>query len=104
MKTQEERMTADDLRAIMTYLRDKVELDTPYPIQLKFQAPTEDEMIQAGLNAEGVHQILSAGWWEEMVTDIIETPDFCEPDEPMEQVLEYAKDVVSDYLRKRVEL
>jgi len=29
----------------------------------------------AGLNAEGVEQVLSAPWRDEMVTDIIETPD-----------------------------
>lgn len=96
-------MTADDLRDIMAYLRDKVQFEVD-PVQLKFQPPTEDEMIQKGLNAEGVRQILTAVWWKEMVTDIIETPDFCEPDESAEQILEYAKDVVSDYLRKRVEL
>ena len=97
-------MTADDLRDIMAYLRDKVQFEVADPVQLKFQHPTEDEMIQKGLNAEGVRQILTAGWWKEMVTDIIETPDFCEPDESAEQIFEYAKDVVSDYLRKRVEL
>ncbi len=97
-------MTADELRGIMAYLRDKVQLEAADPIEVKFQAPTEDEMIQAELNGEGVRLILSADWWEEMITDIIETPDFCEPDEPPEQILEYAKDVVSDYLRKRVEL
>lgn len=97
-------MTADDLRAIMTYLRDKVQLETADPVQLKIQQPTENDMILAGLNADGVRKILTADWFEEMVTDIIETPDFCEPDESPEQILEYAKDVVSDYLRKRVEL
>ncbi len=97
-------MTPDDLRDIMAYLRDKVQLETADPIQLKFNAPTKDEMIQAGLNAEGIQQIISAAWWEEMITDIIETPDFCEPDESPEQILEYAKDVVSDFLRKRVDL
>ncbi len=97
-------MTPDDLRAIMAYLRDKVALETADPIQIKFEASTEEGMIQAELNAEGVRQILSADWWEDMITDNIETPDFCEPDAPPEQILEYAKDVVSDYLRKRVEL
>jgi hypothetical protein len=97
-------MTADDLRAIMAYLRDKVQLDTSEPIKLKFQSPSENEMIQDGLPPEGTRQILSAEWWEDMIIDIIETPDFCEPDESPEQILAYAKDVVSDYLRKRVKL
>ncbi len=97
-------MTANDLRAIMAYLRDKVAVETADSVQVKFQTPTEDEMVQERLNPEGVRRILSADWWEEMITDIIETPDFCESDEPPEQILEYAKDVVSDYLMKRVEL
>jgi len=61
-------------------------------------------MIEAGLNAEGANQILNIDWWEEMITDIIETPDMCEPDESPEQVLQYAKDVVSEYVRKRFPL
>lgn len=100
-------MTPDELRAIMAYLRDNVRLnssDSGNPFHITFSTPTEDEMIQAGLNAKGVAHILSAPWWEDMITDIIETPDFCEPDDTPEQVLDYARDVVSDYLRKRVSL
>lgn len=97
-------MTADDLRAIMAYLRDKVQYQEAYPSPISFQPPTENEMIQAGLNSDGVRKILAADWWDDMITDIIETPDFCEPDDSPEQILEYAKDVVSDYLRKRVKL
>ena len=100
-------MTPEELRAIMTYLRDKVELstdDAENPIVINFFAPSAEKMIDAGLNAEGVNEILSASWWEEMVTDIIETPDFCDPEDSSEQVLEYAKDVISDYIRKRVKL
>lgn len=100
-------MTPDELRAIMAYLRDNVQLDSSDsgdPFHITFTAPTEDEMVHAGLNAQGVNRILTSSWWKDMVTDIIETPDFCEPEDTPEQVLEYAKDVVSDYLRKRVDL
>ena len=41
---------------------------------------------------------------KEMTADIVETPDLCEASDPPQQVLEYAKDVVSEYLRKRVQL
>ena len=71
---------------------------------IMFQAPTEGMMIDAGLNAKGVRRLLRVPWWEEMVADIVETPDFCEPDDSPEQVLEYARDVVSDYIRKRFPL
>ncbi len=100
-------MSPDELRAIMAFLRERVRLgskESECPIAITFLSPTAGEMVGAGLHAEGVEQVLSAPWWAEMVTDIIETPDFCEPDESPEQVLEYAKDVVSDYIRKRVSL
>ena len=96
-------MTPDQLKAIMNYLREKVTLSSgqsEVPAEITFQVPTENEMIEAGLNAEGVRRILSVPWWEEMVTDIIETPDMCDPNESPQQVLIYAKDVVSEYIRK----
>ncbi len=100
-------MSPDELRAIMAYLRDRVEMGSENDkgsVVITFLAPTAEDMIGAELNADGVGQVLSALWWEEMKTDIVETPDFCEPDESPQQVLEYAKDVVSDYIRKRVSL
>ena len=69
-----------------------------------FDAPTADEMIQAGLNPQGCRQILDAPWWDEMVDDILETPQVCDPEDPPEQVLQYARDVVSEYIRKRAQL
>ncbi|MBU0754473.1 MAG: hypothetical protein KJ645_05000, partial [Planctomycetes bacterium] len=66
-----------------------------------FQTPKEEEMIAAGLNAEGVRRLLGVPWWDEMVEDIVETPDMCDPDDAPQQVLDYAKDVVSEYIRKR---
>ena len=100
-------MTPEELRAIMAYLKEKVRLGAEKDsdqVRIHFDGTTEDEMIRAGLNAEGVKLILQAPWWEEMVTDIIETPDFCEPDDAPKQILAYAKDVVSDYIQKRVPL
>jgi len=97
-------MTPEELRAIMAYLRERVHLgskEAESPVLITFHGPTESEMIGAGLNAEGVRQILSVPWWDEMVADIIETPDFCDPGDSLQQVLEYARDVVSDYIRKR---
>jgi len=98
-------MTSEELRAIMDYLRESVHLGEEGPessISITVHGATEAEMIGAGLHAEGVKQILGRPWWEEMITDIIETPDFCDPDDPPHQVLEYARDVVSDYIQKRV--
>jgi len=100
-------MTPEELRAILAYLRDRVQLGSQHggnSITITFLSPTADEMVGAGLNAEGVDQTRHAPWWKEMVTDIVETPDYCEPDDSPEQILEYARDVVSDYIRKRVSL
>jgi len=98
-------MTPDELRSMMAFLREKVTLCTiKSPIAVTFLAPTEEEMIEAGLNTQGVKRILRVSWWNEMVTDIIETPDFCDPGDPPQEVLEYARDVVSDYIRKRFPL
>ncbi len=100
-------MTPDELRAIMVYLRDRVDqelLDGESTPVITFHAPTEEEMIEAELNAEGVRRILSVPWWDEMVSDIIETLDMCDPGDSPEQVLEYARDVVSEYIRKRFPL
>ena len=99
-------MTPDELRDIMEYLRQRVRLSDQVgeTIAIEFDAPTADGMANAGLNPDGSSRILSAPWWEEMVEDIVDTPEMCEPDDSAEQVLEYARDVVSEYIRKRAEL
>ena len=100
-------MSPEELRSVIAYLRERVHLspkETENLVVITFLAPTEEEMIGAGLNAEGVKRILHVSWWEEMVTDIIETQDYCDPSDSPQQVLEYARDVVSDYIRKRFPL
>jgi hypothetical protein len=100
-------MLPDELRAIMDFLRQKVHLKdrgAEGEVAIGFHAPTADEMARAGLNPEGCRQIRDASWWDEMVADIVETPEMCDPGDPPEQVLEYARDVVSEYIRKRAKL
>ena len=100
-------MTPEQLRAIMEHLMRQVRLKDEGgvgEVAIEFAPPSAEEAIEAGLDAEGYKQILASPWWDEMVEDVIETPDMCDPDDPAEQVLQYAKDVVSEYIRKRVEL
>ena len=100
-------MTPDELRAIMEFLRERVRLaqeETGVEVAIAFDAPSVDEMTQAGLAPDGCQKILDAPWWDEMADDIVETPEMCDPDDPPEQVLEYARDVVSEYIRKRADL
>lgn len=100
-------MTPDELRAIVDFLRRRVHLEDREAggaVGIGFDAPREEELGGAGLNLEGCRQILDAPWWDEMVSDIIETPEMCDPGDPPEQILEYARDVVSEYVAKRVTL
>lgn len=100
-------MTRDELRAIMNWLRERVHLEdrgAEGEVHVGLDAPTADEIERTELNHDGLRQILAAGWWDEMVADVVETPEMCEPDDPPEQVLAYARDVVSEYIRKRASL
>ena len=100
-------MTPDELRAIMNWLRQKVYLKDREPdgeVGIGFDIPTDDELDAADLNRQACRQILCAPWWDEMVGDITETPEMCETTHPPEQVLDYARDVVSEYIRKRASL
>ena len=100
-------MTPDELRAIMNWLRQRVSLNDRGPdgeVGIQFDVPTADELTRANLNREACKRILDAPWWDEMVADVVETPEMCEPGDPPEQVLEYARDVISEYIRKRVSL
>jgi len=100
-------MDADELRDIMEFLRQRVHLEVVEPadqVIIRFDAPSVADMVDAGLNPEGSESVLAAPWWDEMVADVVETPEMCEPEETPEQVLEYARDVVSEYIRKRAKL
>jgi len=100
-------LTPDELRAIMQFLIEQVHLkDTAADgeVAIGFHAQTIDTMTEAGLNADGCRQVLEAPWWDEMVDDIVETPDMCEDDDTPEQILQYARDVVTEYIRKRAQL
>jgi hypothetical protein len=95
-------MTPDDLRLLMEYLQNRVYLSEARAVA--FDLPSQDELLAVGLHPDAVEQVLSAPWLGEMVDDILETPDFCSPDEGPDQILRYARDVVVEYLRKRFQL
>jgi hypothetical protein len=95
-------MTPEDLRQIIAYVEERVRLEGEGKIV--FDQPDEAEMVAAGLDPSGVQRILAAPWWQEMVEEIVETPEFCDPGESSQQVLRYARDVVGEYVRKRFPL
>jgi hypothetical protein len=97
-------MTADDLRELMRYLQELVQLENPSKRRVAFEMPSEESMLAAGLHPDGVRRLLEAPWLEEMIADVLETPEFCDPSDPPDQVLQYARDVVVEYIRKRFPL
>lgn len=93
--------TPEQLRAIVEHLENRVKLVTAGDCTIAFDPPTVEEITGAGLDAPTFTSLTSAPWWQEMVDDIIETPDFAEPDATPSVVLGYARDVIREYIGKR---
>ncbi len=66
-----------------------------------FEDVDASQMESLGIAPEVIARLDGAPWWPEMLADVAETPEFCEPDTGSEQVLEYARDVVREYVAKR---
>ncbi len=96
--------TPGQLRDIVEYLQNRVCLIAETERDIAFSPPTAQEMNAAGLDEDTVSQLTSAPWWQEMVDDIVETPEFAEPEASAEVVLGYARDVVQEYIGKRFPL
>ncbi len=97
-------MHADDVRRIITWLESRVTLGPAGSRHIAFPVPSAADMAAAGLHPEGIAQVRGAPWWDDMVADILETPNLCHQDDPPEQVLAFARDVIGEYVRKRVRL
>lgn len=98
-------MTKADIQSIIIFLQERVLLDKEGPdnrVSIKFIIPTQEEMKISHLNEDLAQQILSSDWCNDMTNDIIETPEFCDPDDSPQQILKYAKDVAAEYIMKRV--
>ena len=96
-------MQDTEIKRMYEWMQERVQLaDATDGIAITFNEPGPDEFQQAGFAAEAVDLTLSSDWWAEMVTDIIETPDFADPGESPQQVLQYARDVVKEYVAKRM--
>jgi hypothetical protein len=94
-------LTPEDLRRLIAHLQGHVQLAAGASRRVTFAMPGELELLEAGMNPEGVRRLLAAPWVPEMVAEVLETPEYCEPEESSEQVLGYARDVVAEYIRKR---
>lgn len=97
-------MHADDVRRLMAWLQDRVTLAEPGSCRVAFAAPSAAAMAAAGLHRSGIAKVRGAPWWDEVVADVVQTPDLCAPDDPPKLVLAFARDVIAEYIRKRVRL
>jgi hypothetical protein len=74
------------------------------PRSIVFEMPTADEMLETGLDPDGVRRLLAAPWLADMAAEVLETPEFCDLEESSEQILRYVRDVVGEHIRKRFAL
>lgn len=96
-------MEDHEIRRMYEWIQGRVALaDATDGIAITFDEPSADDFAQAGFSPEAVERTLESDWWAEMATDIVETPDFAEPNESPSQVLQYARDVVKEYVAKRL--
>jgi len=96
-------MEDDEIRRMYEWIQGRVALgEGADKVTILFDAPTAKDFEDQGFAAEAISLTLESDWWAEMATDIVETPDYAEPGESPEQVLGYARDVVVEYVRKRL--
>jgi hypothetical protein len=96
-------MDRDEITLLSSWLQGRVQLrtDGDEPT-ISFDQPTAEDFKAQGFGDEAIARTLGASWWKEMVIDIVETPEFAEPEDSPEQILAYARDVVLEYIRKRL--
>ena len=96
-------MDKDEIKRMYEWIQSRVTLaDTSDGIAISFDEPDPEDFSDADFDPELVELTLESDWWEDMVIDIVETPDYAEPNDSADQVLEYARDVVKEYVAKRL--
>ena len=96
-------MEADEIKRMYEWIQTRVVLgERADKVTIVFDEPTARDFEDRGFGAEAISLTLESRWWAEMAADIVDTPDYAEPGESPEQVLKYARDVVVEYVRKRL--
>ena len=96
-------MEADEIKRMYEWIQTRVVLgERADKVTIVFDEPTARDFEDRGFGAEAISLTLESRWWAEMAADIVVTPDYAEPGESPEQVLIYARDVVVEYVRKRL--
>jgi len=96
--------TPDQLRDIVQYLQSRVRLHPDRDREIVFDPIDLRTEAVEGLDLATVERLAAVPWWSEMVADILETPEFAEPEATAEVILGYARDVVQEYVWKRFPL
>jgi hypothetical protein len=97
-------MTPEDQLRLIRFLEGRVQPAGSEGRQMDFELPGREELLKAGIPEEGVTRLLAAPWLEEMAQEVRDTPEFCGQEVEPSRVLRYARDVVGEYLRKRLAL
>ena len=96
-------MEDNEIRRMYEWIQGRVALgEGADKVTILFEEPTERDFEDQGFGAEAISLTLESRWWAEMAADIVDTPEYAEPGESPEQVLKYARDVVVEYVRKRL--
>lgn len=96
-------MDKDEIRRLYEWIQGRVRKHSDGDdLTISFDEPTAGDLAAQGFSTEAVERTIGSSWWKEMVIDIVETPEFAEPEDSPEQILGYARDVVTEYIRKRL--
>jgi len=96
-------MDKNEIKRLIKLLQNRVKIGQIKPeVTIVFSEPSESDFAAEGFGEEVIAISLKADWWSEMIADIIETPGFVEPETAPEQILGYARDVVYEYIGKRL--
>lgn len=96
--------TPDQLRGIVRFLQARVSVRADRELEVVFETPDVSEMAAVGLDEATARRLLAAPWWPEMITDVLETPEFADANASSEIILGYARDVIQEYIWKRFPL
>ena len=93
----------DDIRRVRQLLIDRVSVESGdgKTCVVRFPVPQHDDLVGAGVPAAVADRIIGAEWFDEMVEAVIETPEFCDPGDPPEVVLRFAREAIQEYISKR---
>ncbi len=96
-------MDREKIVKLIDWLKDNVSLGGGEGgVKIIFDELDAEDFENAGFGGEIIELTLYSSWWNDMLSDLIETPDFAEPDDSPVIVLGYACDLIQEYVSKRL--